>query len=140
MNAFTPITGHCQCGTVRFRVDAPPHDIYHCHCSMCRRCHGTIFATYALVPKDRIVLLAGAGNLTTFSSSPGVDRQFCRTCGCQLFIEVAESPDLRWYMPGVCDGHPGHAKSQEKHIFVESKVPWYEIQDDLPKIVEYPKT
>ena len=140
MPEFKTVTGHCQCGAVQFRVEAPPHDIYHCHCSMCRRCHGTMFATYALAPKDKVTVTKGADNLTTFASSPGVYRQFCKTCGCQMFIDVDESPDLRWYMPGVIDGHPGHTKEQLKHIYVESKVSWYELEDHLPKLVRYEHT
>jgi hypothetical protein len=140
MPEFKPVTGHCQCGAVAFRVEAPPHDIYHCHCSMCRRCHGTMFATYALAPKDKVTVTKGADNLTTFVSSPGVYRQFCKTCGCQMFIDVDESPNLRWYMPGVIDGHPGHTEAQMKHIYVESKVDWYELADDLPKLTRYEHT
>jgi hypothetical protein len=137
MPDFTPVTGHCQCGAVAFRVEAPPHDLYHCHCSMCRRCHGTVFATYALVPKAKLVVLKGADNLTVFDSSPGTHRRFCRTCGCQMFIDDDKVPDLRWYMPGTIDGHPGHDASAEKHIFVGSKLPWYRIRDDLPQTEEY---
>ena len=133
MAAFQPIEGHCQCGAVAYRVEAPPHDIYHCHCSMCRRCHGTMFATYAVVPRDKLVVLKGADNLSTFDSSKGVHRLFCRTCGCQMFIDVDDTPDRRYYCPGTADGHPGHARSVERHIYVASKVPWYRIQDDLPQ-------
>jgi hypothetical protein len=137
MPEFTPVTGHCQCGAVAYRVDAPPHDIYHCHCSMCRRCHGTVFATYALVPKDKLTILKGTDNLSTYDSSPGVHRQFCRTCGCQMFIVDEGKPELRWYMPGTADNHPGHKAADEKHIFVGSKLSWYRIQDNLPQYEEY---
>lgn len=137
MPDFQPVTGHCQCGAVAYRVDAPPHDIYHCHCSMCRRCHGTVFATYALVPKDKLTILKGADNLSTYDSSKGVHRQFCKTCGCQMFITDEGKPELRWYMPGTADNHPGHEVADEKHIFVGSKLPWYRIQDNLPQYEEY---
>jgi hypothetical protein len=137
MPEFTPVTGHCQCGAVAYRVDAPPHDIYHCHCSMCRRCHGTVFATYALVPRDKLTILKGADNLTTYDSSKGVHRKFCKTCGCQMFIHDENRPEMRWYMPGTADNHPGHKASDEKHIYVGSKLPWLRIQDDLPQYEEY---
>lgn len=137
MSAFKPITGHCQCGTVAYRVDTPPHDIYHCHCSMCRRCHGTVFATYALVKKEQLKIITGASNLTTFDSSPGVHRQFCRTCGCQMFIHDDNNPASVIYMPGTADGHPGHAPSDEKHIYVGSKLDWYRIEDSLPQHETY---
>lgn len=137
MPTFRPITGHCQCGAVRFRVTAPAVKFYHCHCSMCRRCHGTVFGTYAVVPREHIVIEQGTENLTVFSSSPGTRREFCRTCGCQLFAEEDHRPELRLYTPGTCDGWPGHAPEIERHIFVGSKVEWYRITDGLPQFEEY---
>ncbi|MGD9741551.1 MAG: GFA family protein [Dongiaceae bacterium] len=137
MTGFTPITGHCQCGAVRFRVTAPPVKFYHCHCSMCRRCHGTVFGTYAVVPRENLVIERGEDNLTTFESSPGTRREFCKSCGCQLFAEEDARPALRLYTPATCDGWPGHAPSMERHIFVGSKLDWYQISDGLPQFDEY---
>lgn len=34
------ITGHCECGAVRYSARGPITDFSHCHCSMCRRLHG----------------------------------------------------------------------------------------------------
>lgn len=132
MSEFQPISGHCQCGAVRYSVHAPAVDLYHCHCSICRRCHGTVFTTYATVPAETLVIEQGADNLTTYDSSAIVHRHFCRTCGCQLFIDVDEKPELRWYTPATADGHPGH--TAEPHIFVGSKLHWYEIADDLTQL------
>ncbi len=133
MTNLRPVTGRCQCGAVRFKVTAAPMELYHCHCSMCRRCHGTMFATYATVATEHVVIEQGADNLATFSSSPPVHRQFCKTCGCQLFIHDDTTPEKRWFMPGVCDWPdemttpPGRLR----HIFVGSKVPWLPIGDGL---------
>ncbi len=41
------ISGACLCGKVRYEVSGRLFDASHCHCSMCRRHHGAIFATYA---------------------------------------------------------------------------------------------
>lgn len=136
MVAFKPVKGHCQCGAVRFRITKPAVRTYHCHCSMCRRCHGTLFATYSLAPRDGLIIESGAKNLSTFASSKGNDRKFCKTCGCQVFIDVASKPDLVWTMPGIMDGHPGHPPEMESHIYVDSKIDWYDIHGPLPQHVE----
>ncbi|MGH6952978.1 MAG: GFA family protein [Alphaproteobacteria bacterium] len=136
MTRFEPVTGHCQCGAVRYRVTMPAERVYHCHCSMCRRAHGTVFATYALVPRQGFAIEAGADNLSVFSTSPPTHRKFCKTCGCQLFIDVDTKPHLVWYTPGTADGHPGHPPETEAHIFVDSKVEWYEIHGPLPRHTE----
>ena len=136
MADFAPIHGHCQCGTVHFSVTAAAEELYHCHCSMCRRVHGTLFATYAYVPRATLQIEKGEDNLNTFDSSEQVHRRFCRTCGCQLFIDYDGEPDLIGYTPGTVDGHPGHATEKERHIYVSSKVPWYEIENHRPQLDE----
>lgn len=138
MPAFQPVEGRCQCGAVRYRVAAPAEAMYHCHCTMCRRLHGTVFATYAIVGREHLTVLQGADALETFKSSDAVHRRRCRHCGCQILIDVDTKPGTIWYTPGTLDGHPGHPKALEKHIFVASKVPWYEIADDLPRFDGFP--
>ena len=134
MTMFTPLTGGCQCGKVRYEVRAPTADLYHCHCSMCRKVHGASFATYAIAPKEAVVYTQGAENLSRFDSSLGVSRFFCKTCGCQLTIDVAANPDLRWFTPGTLDRgqHPGAADT-ERHIYVDSKLPWLHLDNVLPQ-------
>lgn len=133
MTDFQPLAGRCQCGAVRYRVTAPAKQLYHCHCAMCRRMHGSLFATYAIVAREHLAIEAGEAGLATYESSPGVHRKRCGTCGCQLFLDVDWKPDVVWYSPATADGHPGHGPGMERHIFVGSKVPWHEITDGLPR-------
>ncbi len=134
------LSGGCQCGAVRYGVRAPASAVYHCHCSMCRKLHGAIFASFAVALRAQIDIERGADNLATFESSEGVRRLFCRTCGCQLFCDMDQVPDQRWYTPATLDGgaHPGHPPGRERHIFVASKVPWHEIAGGLPQDEELP--
>ena len=134
MMAFETLTGGCQCGAVRFEVREEATDLYHCHCSMCRKVHGVSFATYAIAPRTALTVTRGADNLSHFDSSPGVTRNFCRTCGCQITIDVAASPDSIWFMPGILDDgrHPG-AVARERHIYVGSKLPWLHLDEVLPR-------
>lgn len=129
--------GGCLCGAVRFEVSAPASDLYHCHCSMCRRIHGTAFATYAVVMRSAMTLVKGEDMLSRYDSSPGVTRSFCRRCGCQIAIDVAYQPDDRWFMPAILDDpvHPG-AGRRERHIFVSSKLPWLHLDGVLPQSEE----
>jgi hypothetical protein len=138
--AEDPLLGGCQCGAVRYRVEAAAHEIYHCHCSMCRKLHGALFATWAIVPHGDLTVTQGQDALATFESSPGVRRRFCRTCGSQLFCEIDSDPDFDWFTPGTLDGgaHPRHRPGHERHIFVGSKVTWLAVGDDLEQCEAYP--
>ena len=134
------LRGGCQCGAVRYAVRGPASAVIHCHCSMCRKLHGAVFASFAIALRDRIEIERGADNLATFESSEGVRRLFCRTCGCQLFCDMDDVPGERWFTPATLDGgaHPGHPPASERHIFVASKVPWHEIAAGLPQDPELP--
>ncbi len=135
--AETAITGGCQCGAVRYTVRAPARETRHCHCSICRKTYGALFVTFSTYPLAAFSLDKGADNLVNYDT-PKDHRRFCRTCGCHV-MEVADDEPERVYVPaGTIDGgaHPGHAEGAIKHIFVGSKVPWYEIVDELPKYEE----
>ncbi len=138
MSKFQSVGGGCECGAVRFRVEAPAGEIYHCHCARCRRIHGTMFATYAFMHREHIIIEQGEENLSTYNS-PNAQWHFCRTCGCHLFAEHDQKPGVMWYMPSTLDegANPGHPVESEKHIFVASKLPWERITDDLPRYDEY---
>ncbi len=131
------LTGGCQCGKVRYEVTQPASDLYHCHCSMCRKVHGASFATYAVAPMAGVVITKGAESLSRFDSSAGVSRYFCRACGCQIYIDVASTPGSRWFTPGTLDEgkHPG-AAARERHIYVASKLPWLHLDDTLERVEE----
>ncbi len=133
-NSF-PMSGGCLCGAVRYVLLGAVRSVEHCHCSMCRRVHGAFFLSAALVDSDRLRIERGADKLTTFVSSEGLRRQFCRTCGCPLFLLQVDAPDVMYFAAATLDGgkHPGHPKDMECHIYVGSKAQWEVIADDLPK-------
>lgn len=132
MDGFS-ISGGCQCGTVRYRVRAPAERTTHCHCSMCRKMHGALFATFSAFPRRSFSLEGGADALCVFRSSPGVRRIFCGRCGCPLFFDYDGGEDVVDVATGTIDGgaHPGHAPAHEGHIYVASKVPWLRLNDGL---------
>lgn len=129
------VTGGCQCGAVRYRLTAPPGEVVHCHCSICRRAHGALFATAGVYDKDAVIIDNGEDCLQAFESSPGNQRLFCSRCGGQLFMMVGHWETSMFVVLGSLDSgqHPGHDRANEKHIFWESRVAWYDPGDDLPR-------
>jgi len=135
---FEPIYGRCECAAVRYGVTAPAEELYHCHCSRCRRLHGALFATYAYIRRDHLAIEKGAEDIEIYHT-PLASWHFCRNCGCHLFAEHDHNPGAMWYMPATLEGGslPGHPKESEKHIFVGSKSPLETITDDLPQFEAY---
>ena len=70
------ITGHCECGRVRFEIDGAVEDLSHCHCSQCRRLHGAAYATFAGVPRDSFRYLEGNADVKTYPACPPAYHQF----------------------------------------------------------------
>jgi hypothetical protein len=98
---------------------------------MCRKAHGAAFGSYARVHKDDFVLLSGSEDISSYPSSANVTRTFCRRCGSTLQFINARRPDGFALALGTLDDDPGVRPS--RHIFVESKAPWFEITDGLPQ-------
>ena len=123
----------CLCGAVRWTAEGPFQFMSHCHCSRCRKAHGTPFATYVAAPSDAFAL-TGAVRIARYESSPGLFRPFCTGCG-------SVTPGDPWqglvFLPAGCmEDDPGERPSG--HIFVGSKAPWYQIPDVLPQFETYP--
>jgi hypothetical protein len=123
------IHGHCECGKVSFEADGPIEDFSHCHCSQCRRMHGAAYATFAGVARKGFRFLSGEDALSTYFSSSTHERVFCSICGSNILVALTEEPDAIYLSMGAIEGNP--ARPEGYHIYVGSKAPWHEINDDL---------
>ena len=128
------ITGSCQCGAVRYEITGSLAAIGHCHCSICRKSHGAAFATWAMVDPNQFRWTSDVESITTYPSSPGRERCFCKRCGSPLV--ATHSGTVTEVVLGTVDGDPG--MRPREHIFVGSKAPWYEITDALPQFEQWP--
>lgn len=123
-------TGTCLCGEVRYRINGDISFMHHCHCSMCRKSHGSAFATLVNASSSDFQWISGQDKVVVYESSPGVRRAFCSTCGSVL--PGTDSARSEVFVPaGTLDDDLG--ARPEAHVFVASKAPWYEIHDDLPR-------
>lgn len=83
--------GGCFCGAVRFRVQGKPRYVNHCHCSMCRRCSGALFVSWATF--DRAAFAWTHGQPRYLRSSRQARRGFCEKCGTALTWEAYRDGD-----------------------------------------------
>jgi hypothetical protein len=125
-------TASCLCGGVRWEITGGLGPVVFCHCSMCRKASGSAFACNASVADEDFHLRAGAELVQAYESSPGKFRHFCRTCGSPLWGTDPQMPGWKRIRLGSFDGDPGVRPSY--HFAVESKAPWFDITDDLPRI------
>jgi hypothetical protein len=81
------LTGGCQCGAVRFRVEGAPRYSTICHCRMCQKAFSAPFGAFASARAEAVVWTRGTRK--RFLSSDTVARTFCGDCGSPLTFEGA---------------------------------------------------
>ena len=120
--------GSCLCGAISFEVDGPLPAPDACHCSMCRRQSGHVWASTD-VPLDA-VRIKGEEKVSWYRSSERVQRGFCPECGSFLFWHPTGRPSIAIAM-GAFDQPTG--THLHKHIFTADKGDYYRIADGVPQ-------
>ena len=123
--------GSCLCGGVSYAIDCPLTKPVYCHCSMCRKAHGSAFRARAGVTSKDFRWTAGEPLVRYYESSPGQHRGFCSVCGSNLITRVDADPGSYGLALGSLDDDPGVRPLA--HVFVGSKAPWFTITDELPQ-------
>ncbi len=124
-------SGRCLCGGVAFEIEGELEPIQVCHCSQCRKAQGSAFATNIPVSTAAYKLLKGAELLSSFESSPGKQRVFCKVCGSPLSSKRTDLPDLLRVRAGTIEGEL--ATRSVTHFHYASKANWLVINDDVAK-------
>jgi hypothetical protein len=82
-------TGGCQCGKVRYEVQADINEVMACNCSRC----GRLGSLLTFVPTSHFKLMKGEGATTEYQfNRHNVHHLFCSTCGIQSFAR-GKRPD-----------------------------------------------
>ena len=129
------VQGGCFCGAVTYEITLPTKFCGHCHCSMCRRPHGASYVTWAAVPPEQFRVLQGEAHLSTFESSEIGRRQFCKTCGSQMFCwhEKADGPP-DFIDIAIASLQGDIDRAPQAHWYYDSRAAWTSVQDNLPKL------
>ena len=81
--------GGCQCGNVRYEVQADINEVMACNCSRC----GRLGSLLTFVPTSSFKLLKGDGATTEYQfNRHNIHHLFCSTCGIQSFAR-GKRPD-----------------------------------------------
>ncbi len=122
-----------MCGAVRYSVEDAFVYAMNCHCSNCRAATGSAFKAFAGIEREKLELTEGADQLLVFGEDVLNDTR-CAVCGSFLFSVVRDGAYVHVALGSLVD-EP--TLRPNKHIFVGSKAPWFEITDDLPQFEEY---
>lgn len=126
--------GSCLCGAVQFE-SGPFDSMMHCHCSMCRKHHGAMFATFLRAGSDGLRWLSGEEQVVIYPSSARGLRPFCRICGSVMPVVVPHLGSA--FIPaGNLEDDPGLRPAL--HLFASSRASGFPITDSLPQYTAFP--
>ncbi|MBD2307656.1 GFA family protein [Chroococcidiopsis sp. FACHB-1243] len=100
-----PYTGGCQCGQIRYEIQAEPLTLYACHCKECQQQSSSAFGMSMPVPREAVIILQGQPKQWKRFSDSGreVICLFCDECGTRLFHYPARNPKITNVKPGTLD-------------------------------------
>jgi len=128
------VTGGCLCGKVRYEAQVFLKSGYYCHCRICQKSSGQ--PADISVPIKAGTLVFTKSKPKYYVSSKHGKRGFCKDCGTRLSWQALD-PHNDW-MSNVTIGSLDNSTEVEpsRHIFVDTKLPWYKTDDTLPKLKE----
>ncbi len=130
--------GSCLCGAIRYEIDIELGEFGYCHCRSCQKASGTAHAANAPVDRAHFKLVAGAGALKEFESSPGKFRCFCAECGSPIYAYLKATPNVLRIRLGSLDTQ--FDKLPRAHTWVSERASWAPIADDVPQFERWAPT
>lgn len=123
--------GGCLCGELRYEA-RNSIDAGYCHCRLCQRSSGAPVLAWVTFPIKNFSFIKAEPK--SFASSPGAQRDFCGNCGTQIAFRSAATPQR--IDVNIASLDDPASIEPEYHIWIESRVPWLHIQDDLPRYTD----
>src|SRR5690606_32227721 len=92
-----------------------------CHCRMCQKAVGNIFAPLVAAPDDKLVWTRGKPSV--WRSSEHVERGFCANCGTPLFFRDTTAGRTNLTIASLDNPEPFPPGA---NTCTENMVPWFE--------------
>jgi hypothetical protein len=131
------VHGSCLCGTIAFAIGAAPQRMVNCYCSRCRLSRAGVHATNAFTPLDNLEWMRGQQHIKTYRVPDAAlfATSFCELCGSLMPAPFTKLG--RYLVPAGSLDSPLPIKPGA-HIYVDSKLPWFQISDTLPQFAQMP--
>jgi len=136
---MTISTGSCLCKKITFSVTKFQPLVGHCHCKMCQKFHGAAYSTFGEVKQEHLTWLSGEELLSHYRAENGSIHSFCKSCGASLLFESNFNRQENTIEISLAVFDELDAPTPNAHIYMESKAPWCEVNDRLPKFDGYRK-
>jgi hypothetical protein len=125
-----PLTGGCQCGALRYRLNAAPLLLYACHCTNCQHQTGSAFVLSTGILEDSFEFTEGEPARFEWTSDAGNTRYglFCGACGTRIVNGQTPSIGIYSLRAGTFDDTSWVRPAG--HIWMRSAQPWFKPEPD----------
>ena len=85
---------HCSDHPVQVQIDSQVDHNHACGCTKCWKPEGAYFSMVAVVPRDKLSVIANKDKLAVVDASAAIQRHACKKCGVHMYgrIENKEHP------------------------------------------------
>jgi hypothetical protein len=120
--------GGCQCGSVRYRLEAEPRGLAVCHCRDCQRQSGSAFGMSLDVPRQSFRLLSGELKKFTTVCDSGRTKEcaFCGSCGTRIYHQGEWGMSIK---AGTLDDTSSF--SPDAHYWTKRRQSWFQIPEGV---------
>lgn len=90
------ISGGCLCGKVRYTTSSPPISQGICYCSQCQKTGGAFGSPLMVLQQNTFECTSKLLSFCKTTSDRGstVMRYFCKECGCHVFAQITDVPEI----------------------------------------------
>lgn len=133
-----PYSGRCVCGAVAYRLTDEPLTVYVCHCTDCQKRSGSAFSMSMWVHRSALALTAGEPVSLTLTTPSGrvAEHRLCAKCGCRLWSEPRQRPEIAIVRPGTLEDTSWIRPVA--HLWTRSAQPWVGIPEGVPRYETQP--
>jgi hypothetical protein len=131
-------SGSCQCGSVRYAVNAPLPAAYACHCSECKKQSASAFSMSMPVEWARLSVVGEVVTHETVAFS-GIRKLacFCPHCGTRMWHRSERDSD--WITLKVGTLECAQSIEPRGHLWVSKKQPWIVLDPAVPAFDTQPE-
>ena len=99
---MTSRVASCSCGQLRLTCEGEPVRISICHCLECQKRTGSVFATQARFPRERVTIEGRSAQWARAGDSgQSATFHFCPVCASTVYWEAAGVPEIIYVAVGA---------------------------------------
>lgn len=130
------LSGQCQCGHIRYRINGKPLTYYACHCLDCQKQSSSAFGVSMWFALDEFELSAGSLKFWSTKADDGTIKEcaFCPKCGTRIYHLIDDGSSRISLKAGTLNNAAEF--TPVAHIWTKRAHRWLDLDRD--KILNYP--